>query len=412
MRGWTFSILLLSLCAAPASAERDEEYFTVLGHEVAKFAATQAKVDALRALAIANESAPEATFVMVELVMDGPATIYEILFVAPNGPSEIELDAATGKVIPVEEESATDEERAAGLHQREALLNAKIDLRRAITLAAERVKGGTVIRAGAAWQLDAAFPKVKYEVELLSDGAFQLVTLDANGTITDVAPSKDEPGGRAWTFDRDIGGKRPSGWTPGYTNPEQGKALWTAASDAQAMTGPRCLKLVAESGTRVYNVAMADGTSYGDVDVRARVRADRGKVDQGGGVIWRCQDAKNYYICRYNPLEANFRVYHVIDGHRTQLQSVDVATQPGRWYSVRAKMIGDHILCFLDGKKLLDVRDNAIPTPGMVGLWTKADASTSFDNVAVRNATPFRTDSDPVARPSAASDAHSHDDDD
>lgn len=84
-----------------------------------------------------------------------------------------------------------------------------------------------------------------------------------------------------------------------------------------------------------------------------------------------------------NPLENNYRVYKVIDGQRTQLGSEKVEVPAGEWHTLAIKMSGDQIECLLDGKKYLDVRDDAIPKAGKVGLWTKADAQTFFDNFKV-----------------------------
>jgi hypothetical protein len=96
--------------------------------------------------------------------------------------------------------------------------------------------------------------------------------------------------------------------------------------------------------------------------------------------VWRYQDADNYYLCRINPLEDNFRVYKVINGRRTELATADV--QPiETWHTIRALQQGNHIQCYLDGKLLLDVRDDSIASPGRIGVWTKADAVTEFDRV-------------------------------
>ncbi|MFO0836912.1 MAG: PepSY domain-containing protein [Phycisphaerae bacterium] len=402
--------VVIATCALPALAADDEEYFAVLGHDIAKFAAAHAKVDALRAIDVARESAREPVFEMVELVMDGPTPIYEVLFLGPDGPSEVELDAVTGKLLPIPPEPVPADKREAALRKRAQLSGAKVDLRRAIELSASEIKGGTVVRAKAE-HVDA---EVAYAVEVLIDGVFKLVTLAADGQVKRVGSSPEEPGGRAWTFDREPAGKPPAGWSAAFTNGQEGKAQWLVTADPKPMTGPKALKLNAESGVRTYNLCLVKDTALEDVDVRARIRADGGKEDQGGGLVWRCKDADNYYICRINPLEGNFRVYHVIAGQRQQLQSVDVRTEPGKWYAIRAKMLGDHILCFLDGKKLLDMRDDSIKGAGMIGLWTKADASSSFDNVAVRKASAYPTDADPVALPSSnpASRPVHHDDDD
>ncbi|HKB01442.1 MAG TPA: family 16 glycoside hydrolase [Gemmataceae bacterium] len=112
------------------------------------------------------------------------------------------------------------------------------------------------------------------------------------------------------------------------------------------------------------------------------VRAVGGKIDQGGGVVWRYADANNYYVCRYNPLEENFRVYSVKGGKRTQLATKEnVELSEGKWFTVSVKHAGDRIECSLNGEKVLDVTDKTFPDAGKVGVWCKADAASHFDRV-------------------------------
>ena len=114
------------------------------------------------------------------------------------------------------------------------------------------------------------------------------------------------------------------------------------------------------------------------------MKAVSGDEDQGGGPIWRCKDENNYYICRFNPLEGNYRIYKVVNGKRKQLDTTRIETEPGKWYAVRVTMVGEHITCYLDGRKLLGVWDSTFEDFGMVGFWTKADAVTRFDDLVVR----------------------------
>ena len=112
------------------------------------------------------------------------------------------------------------------------------------------------------------------------------------------------------------------------------------------------------------------------------MRAVAGEVDRGGGVVWRAKDAKNYYIARYNPLEDNFRVYKVVDGKRTMFKS---AKTPGdeKWHTLRVTMVGSKITCYLDGQKHLETEDATFPLAGRIGLWSKADAQSYFDELIV-----------------------------
>ncbi|MBI2298612.1 MAG: hypothetical protein HYU66_06615 [Armatimonadetes bacterium] len=125
---------------------------------------------------------------------------------------------------------------------------------------------------------------------------------------------------------------------------------------------------------------MARDASFRDVVIELQFKAVAGQEDQGGGPMWRYQDKGYYYIARYNPLENNYRVYKVVKGRRIQLQSADIPASPG-WHKLKVVMVGDHIECYYDGKRALDVKDATFAQAGRVGLWTKADAQTHFDDL-------------------------------
>ena len=109
------------------------------------------------------------------------------------------------------------------------------------------------------------------------------------------------------------------------------------------------------------------------------------KVDQGGGLVWRYQDPDNYLIARYNPLEGNFRLYKVIDGKRIQIAGKeDLDLKSGEWHTMQVAMEGERIECKLNGKQLFEAKSGDLDKPGKVGLWTKADAVTSFDDLSIR----------------------------
>jgi cytochrome c556 len=183
-------------------------------------------------------------------------------------------------------------------------------------------------------------------------------------------------------FDAATPHRAPNGWRFGTTNPTVAPAIWQVVDDSTAPSAPNCLALTkTDNYDGTFNLAMVDEPTLQDVELRAHVKAVAGTEDQGGGLIWRCQDENNYYICRFNPLESNFRVYVVAQGKRRQLDSVQVELSAGRWYEVRARMVGEQITCWLDGAHQLSATDGTIRDAGRVGLWTKADAVTSFDDL-------------------------------
>jgi len=185
-----------------------------------------------------------------------------------------------------------------------------------------------------------------------------------------------------WNFDKDAVGKSAEGWKIVSPSPVEGKSAWTVAADPSAPTPPNVLSLAMPEGADGgYNLAIVEKVAVKDVDLRVKLKAKGGKVDQGGGLVWRYKDEKNYYVCRINPLEGNYRVYKVVDGKRTQLQTADVNIESGKWYNLRAEMSGNQITCYLDTKKLLEASDDTFKDAGLVGVWTKADAATSFDDM-------------------------------
>jgi hypothetical protein len=194
---------------------------------------------------------------------------------------------------------------------------------------------------------------------------------------------------RTFRFTKGDAGKVPAGWQATQTNEGKGSA-WEVVADATAPS--KTGFVLAQVGTapgKVFNLCVATDTSYRDVEILVDFKAVAGEKDQGGGLVWRYQDANNYYVARMNPLEDNYRVYKVVAGARMQLGTKeDVKVPTGEWHRLKVRHVGDRIECFLDGKKILDVRDDTINKAGRVGLWTKADARTRFD--ALRVAAPRR----------------------
>lgn len=177
-------------------------------------------------------------------------------------------------------------------------------------------------------------------------------------------------------------GALPSGWRVAQTNPTREMARWEVLQDDAGGADRRVLGLVdSKNYDGTFNLAIAEDTSFRDLDLSVRVKAVSGTEDQGGGPIWRCRDENNYYICRINPLESNFRVYVVAGGKRRQLDSIKLELAAERWYVLRVRMVGDQITCWLDGEQKLTATDGTIPDAGRIGLWTKADAVTSFDDL-------------------------------
>src|SRR3954451_19224182 len=154
---------------------------------------------------------------------------------------------------------------------------------------------------------------------------------------------------RTWTFDDETAGRIARGFTNevgqwSVVPSDQGKALAQSAKNANS----------------IFNITLIGDTNAKDLDLSVRMKAVAGETHQGGGLVWRAKDAKNYYLARYNPLEDNYRLYKVVNGKRTLIQNVDITHSDG-WHTLRVTMIGDQIACYYDGKKSLEAKDSTFP---------------------------------------------------
>lgn len=168
---------------------------------------------------------------------------------------------------------------------------------------------------------------------------------------------------------------------------QQGLAGWTTLTGQwgiEEMVGaPSGTKVLVQRATRnPFNVIVAPVGPFADVDATVRFYPMSGREDASGGIVFRFADGK-YYVIRANALEDNFRLY-AYDGARRQLATARVKVPAlKQWHTVRVVVGGDHIQGWLDGVLLLDHRDARFKT-GRVGLWTKADSITAFDDLVIR----------------------------
>lgn len=190
--------------------------------------------------------------------------------------------------------------------------------------------------------------------------------------------------GTVFNFDENKTGVLPVGWSQAITG--RGKTTrWEVRADKDAASKPNVLaQLSKDNPSYHFNLAVAETTNFKNLELSVKFKAIEGKEDRGGGPVWRYQDNNNYYIARANPLESNFRVYKVVNGNRRQLQSARLEIPSGEWHVIKIEMEGNHIKCYYDGKKYLDVKDDTITKSGKIGLWTKADAVTYFDDLKVK----------------------------
>jgi hypothetical protein len=176
-------------------------------------------------------------------------------------------------------------------------------------------------------------------------------------------------------FDEAKTGEAPAGWTATKTG--KGEPKWTVEKDDSAPSKPNVLK---QSGEATYPVCIKDDTNLKDGFVEVKFKPVSGKEDQAGGVLWRAKDADNYYIARANALEDNVTIYHTIKGKRVSFKNVNTKVTSGVWHTLRVDFAGNKFTVSFDGKKVIEASDDSFSDAGKVGVWTKADSVTLFDD--------------------------------
>ena len=164
-------------------------------------------------------------------------------------------------------------------------------------------------------------------------------------------------------------------------------AVWKIVKDETAPSGKKCLIVIPDpvkNHGETFNVILYEGLKAKDLEVSVMVKAVKGKEDQGGGIVWRAKDKNNYYVVRWNPLEKNYRLYYVKKGIRRMIATSRVKTNPKKWHRIKVVNIGNRIKCYFDGKLKINIKNSVFKGSGMVGLWSKADASTKFDDLTIK----------------------------
>jgi len=192
-----------------------------------------------------------------------------------------------------------------------------------------------------------------------------------------------------WRFDGQTPGDSPRGFSCALTGKGR-PGTWTVAPDPAAPSPPNVLAQTDADRTNYrFPVCVIDGALATDVDLSVRFKPISGSVDQAAGLVWRYRDADNYYVVRANALEDNVVLYKVEKGKRSSLDPVGspgaygkkTPVTSGQWSTLRVAARGSRFEVFLNGEKLFAVEDPTFPGAGHVGVWTKADSVTRFDDL-------------------------------
>jgi len=185
-------------------------------------------------------------------------------------------------------------------------------------------------------------------------------------------------------LDSDTLGTAPKGWTATKTG--QGVPYWSVEQDP---TAPSKRLVLQQSGVATFPLLLKNDTNIRDGFIQTSFKAVSGSEDRAAGLVWRAKDANNYYVVRANALEGNVVLYKTVNGRRSSLDivgrkggyGVNISVPANQWLQLRIEFKGTRFKVLYEGEQLFEVEDSTFQDAGMVGLWTKADSVSEFDDV-------------------------------
>lgn len=201
-----------------------------------------------------------------------------------------------------------------------------------------------------------------------------------------LAHARDAGAAEAITMDFDASavGTFPTGFSSAVTG-GGGPASWAVVEDFTAPSGGKVLAQTSTDKTSVrFPLCVYDGFMASDVTVSVSFKPISGTVDQAAGLVARYRDKDNYYVVRANALENNVRLYKFERGNRKQFAGANVQVPSREWQTLALEIRGTHFRVLLNDTLLFEADDATFKNAGKVGLWTKADSVTYFDDLRVK----------------------------
>lgn len=193
------------------------------------------------------------------------------------------------------------------------------------------------------------------------------------GTRSTAVSTAGAAGVARWSFDGDLAGGLPTGAVAF-------DGAWAVRAETGAPSAPNAL---CQTGTATFPALALGDATYTDVSLSARVKPIAGKEDRAAGLIARVQDRDNYNILRANALENSVNLYRYVGGKRDVIKEGKATVPSGQWQELRLEIVGNRLRGFYNGQLLVEAVDDTFAA-GKVGLWTKADSQTCFDDVEAR----------------------------
>jgi hypothetical protein len=189
---------------------------------------------------------------------------------------------------------------------------------------------------------------------------------------------------RQWTFDGSSPGILPGSYVVGTLFDGRPAGEWKILITDRAKSASQVLAQVQPKGSdQTHKLLLIEGTESTNIDVEVSYLPVAGKADFGGGLLWRAKDDRNYFLLRASLVEQKIRLYRVVNGVQQIVKQIDRPLPATGWHKLRIVQRGCEIKALFDDAVLFRLCDNTY-TSGRIGLYTKADAVTYFDDLFLK----------------------------
>jgi len=166
----------------------------------------------------------------------------------------------------------------------------------------------------------------------------------------------------------------------------RGQPAGSLAQNARAIYGSRHEEFIDNVKAFAYfpYAVAKDVDDFQNGKISMRFKLVAGQLDQCAGILFNLKPNGDYLTVRFNGKEDNVVLWTFVKGKRSFVKkgSENVPLQMNTWHSLEISVNGTSLQASLDGKHLLDY---TLPEPvsGHVGVWSKTDSVSYFDQYTV-----------------------------
>lgn len=167
---------------------------------------------------------------------------------------------------------------------------------------------------------------------------------------------------------------------------QKGQPAGGLAEKARAIYGARHEEFIDNVKAFAYfpYAVAKDIEEFHDGEISMRFKLVAGQLDQCAGILFNLKPNGDYLAVRFNGKENNVVLWTFNQGKRSFVKkgSEDVPLAMNQWHTLLISVKGTNLQASLNGKHLLDYT-LAAPVSGKVGLWSKTDSVSYFDDFSV-----------------------------